>query len=57
MYKGLEKYLTIVLTREKGRDLTQSYDRNPSPTEKSKKQRHNTKTPPKIRLHNDCGPT
>ena len=27
----------------------------PTPTEKSKKQLDNTKTPPKIRLHNDCG--
>ena len=29
----------------------------PTPTEKSKKQSNNTKTPPKIRLHNDCGLT
>ena len=28
-----------------------------SPTEKSKKQCENTKTPQKIRLPNDCGPT
>ena len=33
--------------REKGRDFT----------DKSKKQRDNTKTPPKLRLHNDYGPT
>ena len=29
----------------------------PSPTEKSKKQCENTKTLPKLWLHNDCGPT
>ena len=29
--------------REKRRDLTQSYDKSPTPTEKSKKQRDNTK--------------
>ena len=29
----------------------------PTPAEKSKKQRDNIKTPPKLRLHNDCGPT
>ena len=29
----------------------------PTATEKYKKQRDNTKTPPKLRLHNDCGPT
>ena len=28
----------------------------PTPTEKSKKQRDNTKTPLKLRLHNDYGP-
>ena len=28
-----------------------------TPTGKSKKQKDNTKTPPKLRLHNDCGPT
>ena len=26
----------------------------PTPTEKSQKQRDNTKTPPKLRLQNDC---
>ena len=29
----------------------------PTPTEKFKKHRDNTKTQPKLRLHNDCGPT
>ena len=28
-----------------------------TPTEKSKKQRHNTKTPSILWLHNECGPT
>ena len=32
---------------EKGRDLTQSCDKNPTPTEQSKNQRGNIKTPPK----------
>ena len=45
------------ILREKGRDLTQSYNKSPTPTEKSKKRRDNTKTPPKLRLHDDCGPT
>ena len=29
----------------------------PTPTEKSKKQRDNIKTPPKLGLYNDCRPT
>ena len=29
----------------------------PTPTEQSKKQRGNTKTPPKPRFHNNCGST
>ena len=29
----------------------------PTPTENSKKQSDNTKTPPKLRLNNDCGLT
>ena len=33
-----------VYQREKGRDLTQSCDKNPTPTEHSKKQRDNIKT-------------
>ena len=33
--------------REKGKDLTQIYDKNPTSIEKSRKQRVNTKTPPK----------
>ena len=35
------------ILREKGKDMTQSYDKAPTPTEKSKKQRDNTKTPQK----------
>ena len=31
--------------QKKGRDLTRSYDKASTPTEKSKKQRDNTKTP------------
>ena len=37
----------LICIREKGRDLTQSYDKSPSPTEKSKRQRENTNTLPK----------
>ena len=33
--------------KRKGRHLTQSYEKAPTPTEKSKKQSDNTKTPPK----------
>ena len=36
--------------REKGRDLTQSYDRSPYTNRKSKKQCDNTKTPPKTSI-------
>ena len=31
--------------------------KTPTVTDKSKKQRDNTKTPLKLRLHDDCGPT
>ena len=37
----LENMLNTNSIREKGRDLTQSYDKAPTPTEKSKKQRDN----------------
>ena len=44
--------------QEKGRDQTQSYNKSPTPTEKSKMQRENTKNAiKKLRLHNDCGLT
>ena len=36
-----------IMLREKGRDLTQSYDKSPYTHWKSKNQRDNTKTPPK----------
>ena len=39
--------------REKGRYLTQYYDKSPY----TKQQRDNTKRHQKLRLHNDCGPT
>ena len=50
-----------IICREKGRDLTQSYDKSPYTDRKSKKQRDNTKTPPKAsithvqRLRTDLG--
>ena len=36
-----------MVIREKGRDLTQSYDKRPYTHKKSKKQCDNIKTPPK----------
>ena len=52
-------YHIIYTVGEKGRDLTQSYAKAPTTTEKSKKQRDNTKTPPKTsitqRLRTDLG--
>ena len=36
--------------REKGRDLTQSYDKSPYIVRKSQKQHDNTKTPPKTSI-------
>ena len=42
------------MRREKRKDLIQSYDNTPYNHRKSKKQRDNTKTPQKLRLHNDC---
>ena len=36
--------------REKGRDLTQSYDKSPYPLEKSKKQRDNTENATKTSI-------
>ena len=47
----------IHTTGKKEKDLTLSYDTSPFTDRKSKEQRDNTKTPPKLGLHNDCGPT
>ena len=53
------RFLSGCFTREKGRDLTQSYDKSPYTDRKSKKQRDNTKTPPTTsitqRLQTDLG--
>ena len=49
--------LILCIVREKGRDLTQSYYKSPYSNRKIQRLRDNTKTPPKLRLHNDCGPT
>ena len=38
---------TLKAARQKGRDLTQSYDKTPTPTEKSKKHRDNITNPTK----------
>ena len=45
------------ILREKGRDLTQSYDKSPNIHWNSKEQRDNTKSQQKIRLHNNYGLT
>ena len=37
----IERISLVEFMREKGRDVTQSYDKNPTPTKKSKKQRDN----------------
>ena len=42
---------------KKGEIWLRHMTKAPTPTEKSKKQRDNTKTLPKLGLHNDCGPT
>ena len=39
----LPRYLSLMQSREKGRDLTQSCDKNPTSTEQSTKQRDNIK--------------
>ena len=41
---------SVYVKRKKGKDMTQSYDKTPTPTEKSKKKRDNTKTPPKTSI-------
>ena len=51
--------ITCINTREKGRDLTQSYDKTPTPTEKKNKTKRNETTQKchkKLWLHNDCWP-
>ena len=48
----------LIMEREKGRDLTKSYDKSPCTDKKIKKAtwEHKNATK-KLRLHNDCGPT
>ena len=47
----------VINLREKKEEIWLSpMTKAPTPTEQSKKQRGNTKTPPKLRLHNNCGP-
>ena len=45
----------VIILQRKGRDLTQFYDKSPTPTEMSKGQNDNTKTPQKVRLQYGCG--
>ena len=56
---SLETITGVLVEREKGRDLTKSYAKAPTPIEKSKKKCDNTKTPPKTpitqRLRTDLG--
>ena len=52
------KTVNILLVLQKGRYLTMSpMAKVLTPTENSIKQSDNTQTPPKLRLHNDCGST
>ena len=44
-------------TEEKEEILLSPVTKTPTPTEQSRKQRDNIKTPPKLWLHNHCGPT
>ena len=45
------------LLKEKKEEIWLSpMTKTPTLKEKSKKERDNTKTPPKLRLHNDCEP-
>ena len=68
--KAEEKYILIfknmtrsgetdlIVNREKEGDLTQSYDKTLALyQQKIRKAMDNTKTPPKLWLHNDFGPT
>ena len=58
LYFPTEPDIFLFLFKQKKEDIWLSpITKAPTPTEKSKKQRDNTKTPPKYRLHNDCGPT
>ena len=52
-----QKYLCISRSEKKEEIWLSPMTKAPTPTEKSKKQRDNIKTPQKLRLHNDCGPT
>ena len=59
---NLEQQIAKIHLKEKGRDLTQSYDKSPSTNRKiKKKQRGNSKTPTKNsitqRLRTDLGPS
>ena len=47
----------VYMFRRKGGDLTQSYDKSPTPTEMSKGQSDNTNNAKNVRLNSNCGPT
>ena len=47
----------IYSTREKGGDLTQSYDKTLHSQKNPKRNVTTQKHHPQLRLHNDCGPT
>ena len=53
----IEIDLTLYASREKERDLTQSYNKNPSTNRKFENQWTTQKRDKKLQLHNDCGPT
>ena len=53
---GYKYPLNGTYMRKKGRFLNQSHDKSPYIIE-IQKSRDNIKTPQKLRLHNDCGPS
>ena len=57
MDQRISSYILLAVS-EKGRDLTQSYDKSPDTDRKIQKAtRQHKQRHQKLRLHNDCGPT
>ena len=57
MYDDTQIGVIRYMNKRKKGDLTQSYDTTPLYQQKIRKPKYYTQTPPKLRLHNDCGPT
>ena len=53
----IDKRSYVIFCGDKEKDISQSYDKTLTTTSISKKQNDNTKTPPKLQLHNNYGPT